>query len=113
MKFTEEQLRKAVIDAGNASFRDGRSFVEHVIEKLNKPEFDPDANQIVYNRSKGRFTRAILCDPEDALRPQTLDEHGPDVRAMQEALIKLDGIFPISGSHHSIIIKALKHRIPE
>jgi len=114
MKFTEEQIRKAIESAYQGTINPREDFTTRILEKLNEPEFDPHANQIVYNYSKGSFTRAVLCKRNDAIRPQTLDEHGPDVRAMQEALerIAANKVYPVDSlSDAANTLK--KHRIPE
>jgi len=112
MKFTEEQIRKAIKGAQN-NLQPYESFVDDVITKLTKPEFDPDANQIVYSRSRSTFMLAGYRIKSDTLRPLTLTEHGPDVRAMQEALERILDRYEFTGpgAIASHILK--KHRIPE
>jgi len=111
VEFTEEQLRKAIEYAQGIFIKPGKTFADDVIKKLNEPEFDPDPEQVVYFQGYGYF-KAGHKPPSNG-RFQTLDECGPNVRAMQEAFEKIKKIAQIDSPIYKIVSKILKHRIPE
>jgi len=134
MNFSEEQIRKAIESAYQGAINPREDFTTRVLEKLNESEFRPRRGEIIaltnregqqgyYRRFDRMEVDSFVCifdgsDSEISLwstaRLLTLDEHGPDVRAMQEALEKLGGFdFSLNDAAPKIIKEALKHRIPE
>jgi hypothetical protein len=92
--FTEEQIKAIELSILSYSGYMGvQSIRDKVIAELTRPEWIPEVGQVVMYEcaipERSYFTVFKELDAPHEFHPLTLTEHGPDVRAMQDALKRI------------------------
>ena len=114
MKFTIEQIKEVEVafdKAAGVTLKDVQSFI---IAELTKPECRPEAGE-VYWCANGINNGYEAYDPNYHIgssdRLLTLAEHGPDVKAMQDALKRIASAPAPAGCRQFAALVLKDHKI--